>query len=161
MCTCTWTHFPWSWHKDLFVVSLLGLSRNVILIHWLHRSWCRPANTTRPDRIGFPNNCWSPARVAEEDTHSPVVIHSLPWLGYFFGLKASEMWMCQRAAELVIDWVKAACTGEAVGGGHRSEPCSLSFRSAKSRISSLTEMLLSLCQIRPGCSTHVTAHSMQ
>lgn len=36
------------------------------------------------------------------------------------------------------------------------EPCSLSFRSAQSRISSLTEMLLSLCQIRSRCYTHAT-----
>lgn len=37
------------------------------------------------------------------------------------------------------------------------EPCSSSFRSVQSGISWLAEMLLSLCQIRSGCDSHVTA----
>lgn len=37
------------------------------------------------------------------------------------------------------------------------EPHSSSFRSVQSGISWLAEMLLSLCQIRSGCDSHVTA----
>lgn len=51
---------------------------------------------------------------------------------------------------------KCVCVGGAAAG---PEPCSLSFRSAQSGISSLTEMLLSLCQIRPSSYTHVTSAS--
>lgn len=128
-----------------------------------------PANTIRSDRIGFPNNRWSPAKLAEENTNSKAWGNSLPvfslWVLLIFHpgckdrflkcpLKLSYFWnldvfVCYN----VQHWPWTEGEGSS-GGGHR--PCLLSFRSAQSQISSLTEMLLSLCQIRPHHYTYVT-----
>lgn len=61
--------FPGCCDRDC---GLLGLSRNHIFFLF-PRSSRISQQTIRPDRIGFPNNCWSPAKVAEEwtQTHQP------------------------------------------------------------------------------------------
>lgn len=101
-------------------------------------SWYIPTFTIRPDRIGFANNRWSSAKVAEENTNSPARDNNLPALGLWLVLifcpgckvmvlKPSSSLLCfwevnVSACYNVRDRLPEGCDQrrrEAVGGGHR------------------------------------------
>lgn len=157
-------------HRPLFVRSLVALhvwakARQIfhagVRIYLLDLSWCVPTNTRRSDG----------SRISKEllVTCQSAQISGTCLFSTFASLLLFLVMLltCECAVDVLQHTGQAArrlWTEEEGGGGGVAtgpEPCSLSFRSAQSRISSLTEMLLSLCQIRPRCYTlhNTTARS--